>query len=117
MGPVRTLLYLLLLLLGGCGGGGTAQVALSWQFADGRRCADTGAANVTVQVGSGMPATLDCASGLLPAATTIDGVPQNGTTLTVQALSPEGAALYSGTLTLDQIPSIATVTLYAEKMR
>jgi hypothetical protein len=114
MGPVRTLWVLVLC---GCGSGATAQLALSWQFADGRHCADTGAANVTVQVGSAMPQTLDCAMGLAPAAATLDGVPQNGTTLTVQALSPEGAALYSGTLALGQIPSAATVTLYADKMR
>ena len=107
----------LTLLCCGCGSGGTASLALSWQFADGRSCADSGAAAVAVQVGSAMPMQLDCNAGLLPAATTLDAVPRNGATLELQALSPEGAALYSGRLDLDALPSATTVILYADKMR
>jgi hypothetical protein len=53
----------------------------------------------------------------LPQAITLDGISAGGALLEVQALSAQGAALYSGTLDLDALPSSATVTLYADKMR
>jgi hypothetical protein len=86
---------------------------LSWQFADGRLCPDTGAASMSVSGGK----MFGCAEGLSPNAVTLADVPADGTTITVQALSTELAPLYSGTLALDALPSAATVTLYADKMR
>ncbi len=64
-----------------------------------------------------MATDFNCDDGFLPAAATIDSVPRDGTTLKVQALSTESAPLYSGTLTLDELPSAATITLYADEMR
>jgi hypothetical protein len=86
---------------------------LSWQFADGRLCPDSGAASMSVSGGK----MFGCTEGLVPNAVALDGISADGTTITVQALSTELAPLYSGTLQLDALPSAATVTLYADKMR
>ena len=105
------------LLAAGCGSGATGNLALSWQLADGRLCPDSGAASMSVRAGDAAARMFGCAEGLLPQAVTISAVPADGVTLTVQALSTELAPLYSGTLELDALPSAATVTLYADKMR
>ena len=106
-----------LLLIGcvGCGSAGTAPLQLSWQFADGRSCADSGAGSVSVKAG-GDPVGFHCEDGVVPAAVMIE-VSKDGTTVHVDALSPAGAPLYSGSLGLDAVPSAATVTLYANAMR
>jgi hypothetical protein len=105
------------LMLGGCGSGAVGDLALSWSFVDGRRCSESGAAAITVQVGDGATQDFSCAEGLRPAAVTLQGLSADGVTLHVAALSTDEAPLYSATLQLDVLPSEATVTLYADKMR
>jgi hypothetical protein len=107
---------LLVVLLCGCGSAGTGSIALSWQFADQRRCPDTGAATVEVKVSGAPPLEFDCADGVAPAAVTLDQVSLDGANITVRALSVEEAPLYTGGLELDALPSSATVTLYAGAM-
>jgi hypothetical protein len=107
----------LALCLGACTSGGSGTLQLSWQFADGRRCPDTGAAAISVRVGETASKDFACDQGVPPQAVAIEQVPAGGVTLGVQALSTDGAALYAGTLELDALPSAATVTLYADKMR
>jgi hypothetical protein len=104
-------------VLMGCSSGAAGKLALSWQFADGRPCPDTGAASMAVRAGDTGAKTFGCAEGVPPQAVMLEGVPADGVTVTVQALSTEMAALYSGALELDALPSAATVTLYADKMR
>ena len=101
----------------GCSSGATGTLQLSWQFADGRLCPDTGAASMTVRVGDGGTRSFACDQGVPPQAVAVEKVPADGTAITVQALSTQLAPLYSGTLELDVLPSSATVTLYADRMR
>lgn len=103
------------LVTAGCADPGTGTLALSWRFADGRRCVDTGAATVTV----GAPASLGshaCTEGQAPASASIDGVPRGGH-LVVRALSPQQDELYRGELDLDVALQPTTLTLYATGVR
>ena len=111
------LLVTLVVTLPGCSGGGSGKLALSWQFVDGRRCPDTGTASMAVHVGDQPPASYLCSDGLAPQAVTLEGVPADGATVKVEALSTDSVPLYSGVLDLDALPAAATVTLYADKMR
>jgi hypothetical protein len=104
-------------MLCGCSSGATGKLALSWQFADGRACADTGASSIAVKVGDADAQKFHCDEGVVPAAVTLMSISAEGALLQVNALSSESASLYSGRLDLDALPSAATVTLYADKMR
>lgn len=104
-------------MLCGCSSGATGKLALSWQFADGRACADSGAAQIAITVDGGDAQKFGCGDGLAPAAVTLMSISADGATLRVNALSTEAASLYAGTLELDALPSSATVVLYADKMR
>jgi hypothetical protein len=104
-------------VLCGCSSGATGTLMLSWQFADGRLCPDTGAASILVKVGDAASKSFDCDEGVPPQAVALLQVPGDGVTVGVQALSTDLAPLYAGTLDLDALPSEATVTLYADKMR
>jgi hypothetical protein len=105
------------LWLVGCSSGATGKLQLSWQLADGRSCADSGAASMALTRDGGAPQSYRCEEGLLPQAIILDAVPAGGVTLGLQALSTQAAPLYSGTLELDALPPSAVVTLYADKMR
>jgi hypothetical protein len=105
------------MMLCGCSSGASGKLALSWQFADGRACADTGAASMSLTVDSGAAQKFRCDEGLVPAAVTLMSVSADGATVRVHALSTENASLYAGSLDLDALPSSATVTLYADQMR
>jgi hypothetical protein len=100
-----------------CGNGATGTLMLSWQFADGRLCSDTGAATISVKVGEAASQSFDCDQGVPPQAVALMQVPADGVNVGVQALSTDAAPLYAGTLDLDALPSSATVILYADKMR
>jgi hypothetical protein len=115
MATVRRIL--LLLWASGCSSGAVGDVALSWHFVDGRRCPESGAASVAIQIGDGATQSFRCAEGLRPAAVTLKDVSGDGVVIRASALSTDGAPLYSGTLDLDVLPSEATLTLYADKMR
>src|SRR5439155_17390664 len=105
MAPVR-ISVAALALLAACGPSDAdrAPLALSWRFADGRRCADTGVLQVQVAATRGSiectPATcvFACADG--EAATVPLRVPARDASLALAALSPQGNALYRGTLDL-----------------
>src|SRR5947207_10838706 len=117
--PRVRVLCVLGLLAGGCGDG-TGWLALSWRFADGRGCADSGASVVVVRGAPAPPGPeggFACAAGLEPASVALDGVARSGADLTVEADSPQGAPLYRGGLSLDVLPPAATVTLYAAAAR
>jgi hypothetical protein len=107
---------LAILALVGCSSG-TGTLALSWQFIDGRSCADSGASTMSVRVDDGQATSFACAAGASPASVMLAAVPRDGATLSVEANSPQGTPLYSGTLGLDALPSAATVELYADRMR
>src|SRR5438552_4831684 len=104
-------------MLCGCSGGASGKLALSWQFADGRRCPDTGAAAISIQIDQRAAEKHHCDEGVAPAAVTLQPIAAGGATIVVEALSTEAAPLYSGRLELDALPSAAMVTLYADKMR
>jgi hypothetical protein len=96
---------------------GSGPLALSWAFIDGRNCADSGASTMIVRVGDGKPIQFACTDGEPPASAMIAAVPKDGVTISVEADSPQGTPLYAGALSLDVLPSAATVVLYADKMR
>jgi hypothetical protein len=105
------------LALAGCGGAGMPfSIALSWQLADGRSCADSGALTVAASEGStalGPSGGFACADGEGGGAVTVDGVPGEATAIDLRALTLSGATLYQGRLPLDAPPQAsATVTLY-----
>src|SRR5688572_9588329 len=93
---------------------GPIAVQLAWRFADGRRCADAGAVQVNVSVGGAAETlrTFPCPDGERGATVLLDKLP-SAAQLSLAALSPGGATLYRGDLTLDvPAPSTATATLY-----
>jgi len=111
----RPLLLGTALLVAGCGDPGSGTLQLSWLFADGRSCTDSGALTVVVEpvVGQTAPkASYLCTAGIPPSSATVDGAPRD-TLVTLRALSPVGDELYRGTLTTDPALQPATVTLYA----
>jgi hypothetical protein len=113
----RPSLALMVAALAGCGGG-SGSLQLSWTFADGRRCPDTGAATVEVRIDDAAKASsFACSAGLAPASVPLAGVPTGGATLHLDALSPQGSALYHGDLPLDALPVAATAELYAKAAR
>lgn len=107
------------LLQVGCSAGTTGSLALSWQFVDGRRCADTGAATVDVRTDDHPTpaASFPCENGFAPAAVTVDDLATDGVVLHVEARSPDDGLLYEGDLSLDALPASATVVLDAAQMR
>lgn len=108
-------LLALALLLGACGGpSGAGPLALSWRFADGRRCADAGVARVVLDL-AGEPG-FACAAGLEPLAITLEAAPRGGV-ITARALSPQDVELYRGEVALDPTLEPTTVTLYATGSR
>ncbi len=80
---------------------------LSWQFADGRRCADAGIANVIILERETVLGNFACTE----AQVTIENAPRSGT-IVARAVSPQGGELYRGELTLDPALQPATVTLH-----
>ena len=109
----------LALAIAGCGGPvGQTQLVLSWRFADGRRCAEAGALQVTVAAKSGAITCAPASCNLLCS----DGESMSGVQLTVPArdveldlaaTSPSGDVLYRGTLPFGgPVPPAATAELY-----
>jgi hypothetical protein len=114
MTPVRALL-LLAGLCAGCGDAAKGTLVMSWQFADGRRCVDTGAATVSVSASSEL-GSFPCPMGAAPASVSVDGVTP-GSSLTVRAVSPAGDELYRAGVSTDESLTPITVTLYATGAR
>jgi hypothetical protein len=113
MSPMR--LAVLVLLLSACGDTGSGTQQLSWQFADGRRCTESGVFTVTVGPLVDQPAptaSYSCGTGIPPGTATVMGVPRD-TEITLHALSAAGGELYRGTLTTDDALQPAVITLYA----
>jgi hypothetical protein len=103
------------LLAAGCGGGGSGPLQLSWQFADGRSCPDTGVSVVEISVDSPI-GKFACADGFAPAAVTLDLVPRDGS-LHLRALSPQSTELYRADVPLDAAGLPTTATLLATGAR
>lgn len=100
------------LSLAACAGGGSGPLPLSWQFADGRACAESGATTVTIKVEEETLGTFACRDGFVPQAVTVAAAPDSGT-LTLIAASAPGNELYRGELPMDPAHLPVTVTLYA----
>jgi hypothetical protein len=101
----------------GCGPSGPPfSLALSWSFADGRTCADSGALDAVPSAGDtvlGPSGGFPCADGEAPSAVTVDGVPADASALDLRAETVDGTTLYRGALQLPSPPpASATVTLY-----
>lgn len=91
-------------------------IALSWQLADGRSCAESGALTVAASAGQtalGPAGGFACADGEDGRAVTADGVPGDASAIDLRAETLSGATLYQGRLAIDSPPQAsATVTLY-----
>jgi hypothetical protein len=105
------------LALAACGGAsGQGPLTLSWQFADGRGCPESGVVAVRVLVDDNRLDSPLCEAGLAPAAITLPAVARSGT-LSLVGLSAQSTALYRGDTALDVTLAPRTVTLYAVAAR
>lgn len=77
---------------------GEAQVALRWNFVDGRNC-DTGGIGLVLILAEGIdPLVSSCSTGFT-GAFPLGALPAGPKTFQVEAQSPAGAALYKGEIT------------------
>jgi hypothetical protein len=106
----------LIALFASCGGGGTGTLALSWRFADGRRCTDSGVSTVEVLSGTSSLLKPSCSDGFEPAAVMVNEAPRGGT-LTLRALSPQSGELYRAEQVTDPTLLPTTFTLYPTRSR
>ena len=106
----------LALAAAGCGPAGAPfRLALSWRFADGRRCAEAGVMAVAITldaVAVGPEGGHLCERGEPPSSQLLEGEGPTDKPLVLVGRSPQGAALYRGELSLSRPwPSQATATL------
>ena len=100
----------------GCGPSSAPfRLALSWRFADGRRCAEAGVMAVAVTL-AGQPVGPEgghlCERGEPPSSQMVEGEGPTDKPLVLVGRSAQGAALYRGELSLPRPwPSQAMATL------
>ena len=92
------------------------ELRLAWRFADGRRCADTGASAVVLFADgkpAGAPGGYPCTDGEGDRSVLVEGLATDARELVLEARTPAGTPLYRGAVPLGQpMPGLLTATLY-----